>query len=177
VALYEVTGERPLLEQAEELCRRVLEDFPDQSRGGFFLTARDGEPLIFRPKEAADGALPSGNTVMAWVLVRLAHLTGKEEWAQAAETQLDFLSRQAARYPTAYPVYLLASLEWEQPPEEITVAAPNREGLPSQPWPFPLDAVVNLLDKPTEDHPLVNGQTTYYVCRDHTCQPPKNLYS
>ncbi|MBR5792095.1 MAG: thioredoxin domain-containing protein [Ruminiclostridium sp.] len=177
LTLYEVTGERPLLEQAEELCRRVLDDFPDQSRGGFFLTSRDGEPLILRPKEAADGALPSGNTVMAWVLVRLAHLTGKEDWAQAAETQLDFLSRQAARYPTAYPVYLLAALEWEQPPEEVTVAAPNREGLPPQPWPFPLDAVVNLLDKPTEDHPLVNGQTTYYVCRDHTCQPPKNLYS
>jgi len=88
-----------------------------------------------------------------------------------------YLAGQADRYPTAYPVYLLAALEWEQPPEEVTVSAPTREDLPPQPWPFPLDAVVNLLEKPTREHPLVNGQTTYYVCRDHTCQPPRNLYS
>ena len=177
LALYEVTGDQPLLDRVEDLCRRVLADFPDKSRGGFFLTSQDGEPLILRPKEAADGALPSGNTVMAWVLVRLAHLTAKEEWSTAAETQLAFLAEQAARYPTAYPVYLLAALEWEQPPEEVTVAAPTREDLPKQPWPFPLDALVRLLDQPTQDHPLVNGQTTYYVCRDHACQPPRNLYS
>ena len=177
LALYEVTGDQTLLDRVEDLCRRVLADFPDKSRGGFFLTSQDGEPLILRPKEAADGALPSGNTVMAWVLVRLAHLTDKEEWCQAAEAQLAFLAGQAARYPTAYPVYLLAALEWEQPPEEVTVAAPTREDLPKQPWPFPLDALVRLLDKPTQDHPLVNGQTTYYVCRDHACQPPRNLYS
>ena len=177
LALYEVTGEAPLLERAENLCRTVLADFPDQSRGGFFLTGRDGEPLILRPKESADGALPSGNTVMAWVLVRLSHLTEKEEWRQAAETQLNYLAGQAASYPTAYPVYLLAALEWEHPPEEVTVAAATREDLPHQPWPFPLDAVVRLLDHPTRDHPLLNGQTTYYVCRDHACQPPRNLYS
>ena len=177
LALYEVTGEKVLLDRVKSLCQTVLADFPDQSRGGFFLTNREGEPLILRPKEAADGALPSGNTVMAWVLVRLSHLTGKEDWDRAAEAQLDFLAGQADRYPTAYPVYLLAALEWEQPPEEVTVSAPTREDLPPQPWPFPLDAVVNLLEKPTREHPLVNGQTTYYVCRDHTCQPPRNLYS
>ncbi|MBR5534288.1 MAG: thioredoxin domain-containing protein [Ruminiclostridium sp.] len=177
LALYEVTREKTLLDQAETLCRRVLEDFPDQSRGGFFLTDRDGEPLILRPKETADGALPSGNSAMAWVLVRLAHLTGKDEWDRAAEVQLDFLAKQAASYPTAYPVYLLAALERDYPPEEVTVAAPTKAELPHQPWPFPLDAVVNLLEKPTPEHPLVNGQTTYYVCRDHACQPPRNLYS
>ena len=177
LALYEVTGEKDLLDRTEALCHGVLENFSDQSKGGFFLTSKVGEPLILRPKESADGALPSGNTVMAWVLVRLAHLTGKEEWDRAAQAQLDFLAGQAVRYPTAYPVYLLAALEWEHPPEEVTVAAPTKADLPPQPWPFPLDAVVNLLEKPTQDHPLVNGQTTYYVCRDHTCQPPRNLYS
>ena len=72
---------------------------------------------------------------------------------------------------------MLAALERDHPPEEVTVAAPTREDLPAHPWPFPLDAVVNLLDHPTQDHPLVNNQTTYYVCRNHTCQPPRNLYS
>lgn len=177
LALYEVTGDKTLLDRTETLCQTVLDHFPDKRRGGFFLTSQEGEPLILRPKETADGALPSGNTVMAYVLVRLAHLTGKEDWNQAAETQLDFLAGQAASYPTAYPVYLLAALERDYPPEEVTVAAPTREDLPQQPWPFPLDAVVNLLERPTEHHPLLNGQTTYYVCKDHTCQPPRNLYS
>ena len=111
---------------------------------------------------------------MAYVLVRLAYLTRDEAWTQAAQQQLSFLAGQAASYPTAYPMYLLALLEHAYPPEEVTVTAKTARDLPQQPWPFPLDAVVTFHDAPTDLHPLVNDQTTYAVCRGNTCLPLTN---
>ena len=176
VTLYEVTLEPGYLDQAQAFCRKVQADFADRERGGFYLTAKDSDPLLIRPKETADGALPSGNTTMAYVLVRLAHLTRDEAWAQAAQQQLSFLAGQAASYPTAYPMYLLALLEHAYPPEEVTVTAKTARDLPQQPWPFPLDAVVTFHDTPSDAHPLLNDQTTYAVCRGNTCLPLSNHY-
>ena len=176
LTLYEVTLEKYYLEQAQAFCRKVRADFADQERGGFYLTAKDSDPLLIRPKETADGAIPSGNTVLAYVLVRLSHLTRDTEWTQAAQQQLSFLAGQANTYPTAYPMYLLALLEHAYPPEEITVTARSAQDLPQQPWPFPLDAVVTFYDSPTDAHPLINDQTTYAICRGNTCLPLQNHY-
>ena len=85
LCLYEATLEPRYLDQAQSLCRRVLADFPDKGRGGFYLVAKDSQPLLLRPKETADGALPSGNTMLGYVLVRLAQLIGEETWDRAAQ--------------------------------------------------------------------------------------------
>lgn len=175
LALYETTFQRTYLTQAQTLCRKVLADFADEEAGGFYLTARDSETLLIRPKEMADGALPSGNTAMAYVLVRLFHLTKDEEWKTQAQKQLDTLALHAGEMPTVYPVYLLARLEMDQDPEEVTIVLAADEGLPPFPWPFSLDAVVKVLEHPTEDFPLCGEQTTCYVCENHTCLPPKPM--
>ena len=151
LSLYEATLEPSYLSQAQTLCRQVLTDFTDPS-GGFFLTPQNADPLLIRPKDTADGALPSGNTMMAWNLIRLSHLTREDTWQRAAEAQMAFLSPLAASYPTAYPVFLLALLA------------------------FPLDAVVTILEQPTDAYPLLGEQTTYYVCKNHSCLPPCHQY-
>ena len=175
LSLYEATLEPSYLSQALTLCRQVLTDFTDPS-GGFFLTPQNADPLLIRPKDTADGALPSGNTMMAWNLIRLSHLTREDTWQRAAEAQMAFLSPLAASYPTAYPVFLLALLAQAVPAEEITVVLAPGEAPPRQPWPFPLDAVVTILEQPTDAYPLLGEQTTYYVCKNHSCLPPCHQY-
>ena len=49
--------------------------------GGFFDTPVNGE-LITRMKERYDGAEPSGNSVAAMNLLRLARLTGDTSWQE-----------------------------------------------------------------------------------------------
>lgn len=173
--LYDATLDQAYLRQAEALCQKVLADFPDPA-GGFFLTPKDGEALLVRPKDTADGALPSGNTMMAWNLLRLYHLTQEDTWQQAAQAQMEFLGGLAGAYPTAYPVYLLALLAQREPPEEITVVLAPGEAPPRQPWPFPLDAVVTFQEA-TQAQPLLEGKTTYYICKGHSCLPPRNQYA
>ena len=61
------------------------ESFEDQTMGGFFLTAKDGEKLLTRPKEIYDGAIPSGNSIMAMNLARLWKITGNAKYNKCLE--------------------------------------------------------------------------------------------
>lgn len=65
LALYEATLEQEHLDRAERLCGDVLASFRDGENGGFYLYGSDSETLLLRPKETYDGAIPSGNSMMA----------------------------------------------------------------------------------------------------------------
>jgi hypothetical protein len=52
----------------------MVKHFWDDKVGGFFFTPDDGETLIVRKKEVYDGAVPSGNAVVMFNLLRLASL-------------------------------------------------------------------------------------------------------
>lgn len=142
--------------------------------GGFYLYSDEHEELILRPKETYDGAVPSGNSIMAYNLVHLSFLTDEEKYTTAAERQLDFLSSYTAQYPTGYAMFLTALLEYDQPPEKITAVMDEQTEKNSLVSALPVDADVVLLPEPTDEYPLRDGKTTYYVCRGHRCLPPVN---
>lgn len=173
LALYEATYQAPYLARAQRLCDRVLADFADAAHGGFYFRAQDGEPLILRTKETYDGALPSGNAVFAYDLVWLHLLTGEERFAAQAQSQLDFLAGAASRAPAGHCMFLLALSDFLEPPETIKVVPAPGDALENLACRVPLGAVVTVL-APSPEYPLVNGKTTYYVCKNHACQPPTN---
>ena len=105
--LYESTGERAYLRRAEVLASAMEEHFADAA-GGFFLYADRAEPLLTRPREAWDAALPCGNSFAALALLRLADQTGDVRWRDAAERQLRFIAGAAQEQPTALGFGLLA---------------------------------------------------------------------
>lgn len=82
--LYAADHNAGYLEAARTITDAQLEFFGDTA-GGFFLTPSDGENLLFRPKEGAEGALPSGNAVSTGNLLRLAELTGNSHYREEAE--------------------------------------------------------------------------------------------
>ena len=86
--LYTATGERRWLDAAERLVESVRERFADAERGGFFYAAADGEQLIARHKELDDNPTPSGQSLMATVLLRLARLRGDRRMEQEAAAVL-----------------------------------------------------------------------------------------
>ena len=171
--LYRATLNSEYLERAKILCDKVISDFGDNT-GGFYLSSKAHEELILRPKETYDGAIPSGNSLMVYNLVRLSFLTDEERYKAAAERQLDFLAQSASQYPTNHAMFLMSLLEHEKPPMKITVVPDEQTDKSCLPLAFPPDAVVILLDAPTKEYPLKNGKTTYYVCRGHSCLPPTN---
>ncbi len=173
LSLYRVTLNREYLNRAKHLCDKVISDFGDNT-GGFYLYGKDHEELIIRPKETYDGAIPSGNSLMAYNLVRLSFLTDEERYKAATERQLDFLAQIASQYPTNHAMFLMALLEQVKPPMKVTVILDEQTEKSDLALMLPPDAVVIPLDAPTKEYPLKNGKTTYYVCKGHSCLPPTN---
>jgi hypothetical protein len=79
IELYETSFRVDHLEMALELHQRMMDEFWDEERGGFFLTSNRQEATLVRRKEIYDGAVPSGNSVAMYNLIRLARITGRGE--------------------------------------------------------------------------------------------------
>ena len=172
LSLYKATLDREYLKLAGRFCEKAISDFGDNT-GGFYLYGNNSEELILRPKETYDGAIPSGNSLMAYNLVRLSLITSDEKYKITAEQQLNFLASKA-QYLPGYAMFLTALLEYDEPPMKVTVVLDEQTDSNNIPLAVPLDAAVSLLPQPTEEYPLKNGKTTYYVCKGHSCMPATN---
>src|SRR5438477_6162908 len=100
--LHVATGELRWLEEARRLAVLAVELFGDEDRGGFFLTPRDGEQLVARRKDFDDHPTPSGNSMLAYVLLRLARLWGDAELDRLAVGVLRFVAPHIPRAPSAF---------------------------------------------------------------------------
>ena len=174
LALYEATLDLSFLQRAEIFCRKAVSDFYDEENGGFFLYGKNHEQLVLRPKETYDGAVFSGNSAMAYNLVRLSLLTGDAQLQQLAKRQLSFMGAEAGGYPAGYAMYLLALSEHVDEPDRITIVRKDKQDLSRLVCRIPLDTLVVIRNQPDEKYPLKNDSTTYYVCQGHSCQPPTN---
>lgn len=110
ISLYEITFQAEYLERAQRFLNKMLTEFYDQEEGGFFLYGKENEQLIFQPKETYDGAVPSSNSMMAYNLVRLHELTGKEKIGELARKQMKFMAGEAEYYSAGYSMFLVALL-------------------------------------------------------------------
>lgn len=173
ISLHRATLDTRYLDRAKQMCNKVLADFKD-SDGGFYLYSNQSEELIFRPKETYDGAIPSGNSLMAYNFVKLYQLTSNDDYKRLAEQQLDFISREASDFPINHAMFLIALLEYKEPPMKITIVADNNTDVKALSLAFPANATINLLTKSTNEFVLKNNKTTYYVCHGRSCLPPTN---
>jgi uncharacterized protein YyaL (SSP411 family) len=126
IVLFEATCEERWFEQATTLADELIRRFADPVRGGFFSTASDQQPLIARRKDLEDAPIPSGASSAAVGLLRLAELTGDQDYERHAVSVLRLLHEIAPRHPTAFG-HLLQALHWRlSPARPIACAIPAR---------------------------------------------------
>ena len=188
IELYESTFDAKWLEAALALNDDLLAHFRDETSGGFFQTADEGEELLVRPKPGIDGAIPSANSVAALNLLRLARLTGREELAREGRRTLDAFADQVRNVPTAFAMMLSAADFALGPSSEVVVAgkpeAPDTRAMLRALGARFLPGTVVLL-RPggpkapiarlapfTERQVPVDGGAAAYVCRDSACRAP-----
>ncbi|MDE7049054.1 MAG: thioredoxin domain-containing protein [Lachnospiraceae bacterium] len=172
--LYHATLNKEYLEKAKGFCDEAVKRFFDKEKGGFYLSGLGSTELFMNPKETYDGAIPSGNSLMAYNLVRLHQLTGREEYGRLAQKQIRFMSCHAQNYPAGYSMFMIASLLYDNPPEHIVVVPKRSSDL--EKLPNRLSLLVNVvIEAQSGKYPLLNDRTTFYVCKGHTCYPPVNM--
>ncbi len=168
IAMYEATFQDKYLQRAIHLNEKVISEFWDDTSDGFYFYGSNAEQLIIRPKECYDGAIPSGNSVMAYNLDRLAKLTKDEKLYMLAERQKSFMNSQANNYPAGFSFYLMSTL----PTKDIVCVLKNEGEAPEMK--ADLRHVIRVLTKATNEYPLKNDKTTYYICEGNKCLPPVN---
>ena len=174
LSLYETTFHESYLEKAKQFCEKAIAEFFDEEKGGFFLYGKENEPLIMQPKETYDGAIPSGNSVMAYNLVQLSFLEGEKTYEKVLEKQISFMVQEAQGYSAGHAMFLMALLDRIERPEQVIIVLKEETDLNQFSCRIPLNMIVRVLREPTKEYPLKNDKTTYYVCNGHMCQPATN---
>jgi hypothetical protein len=175
--LHVATGELRWLQESRRLALLAVELFGDDERGGFFLTPVDGEQLVTRKKEFDDHPTPSGNSMLAYVLLRLARLWGDDELERRAVGVFRFIAPQIPHAPSAFGHALCAlDLHFSPPRELAVIGPPDAEVARRELAGFDPNAVIAF--GPSESVPLlrgkqyVDGRPAVYVCENFACQAP-----
>ena len=175
--LHVATGDLRWLRESHRLARLAVELFGDDERGGFYLSPSHGEELVARRKELDDHPLPSGNSMLAFVLLRLARIWGDDELERRAVGVFRLVRPALARAPQAFGWTLCAlDLHFSPPRELAVIGPPDAEVARAALAPFDPNAVVAF--GPGEDVPLlagkglVDGRPAVYACERFTCRAP-----
>ncbi|MEA2067907.1 MAG: thioredoxin domain-containing protein [Verrucomicrobiota bacterium] len=188
--LYESTLDFQYLETALKYNDILAASFVDKANGGYFMTAVDAEPLIVRPKELYDGAIPSGNSVHMYNLLKLARLTGRPELEdQAVETGKAFgdaINRSPSNFSQA-----LIALQFAVGDSVEIVVVGDPDSMETKEMLKHINSIykpgkVVLFKNPTvaeklaglapftKEQGMVDGETTVYICRNFACEKPIN---
>jgi hypothetical protein len=175
--LHVATGELRWLDEANRLARLAVELFADDERGGFYLSPADGEELVARKKDLEDQPTPSGNSMLALVLLKLSRIYGDEELERRAVGVFRLLHGTMARVPLAFG-HALSALDLHfSTPRELAIVGPIDSPVAKAALePFQPDTVVAV--GPSEEVPLlagkglVEGKPAVYVCERFACQAP-----
>ena len=185
LSAHEATLDPRWLGEAGWCAERVLELFWDPGEGVFYDTAKDAEPLVVRPRDAMDNAVPSGNSLAVELLMRAGHLFSDEEMDRVAARALESEARVALSYPSAFGRLLSLATRRLMAPVEVAVVGPPgeaRAGLLDaalRPWiPQRVLAGGEERDSPPFPIPLLegrgtkDGRPTAYVCSGYACRLP-----
>jgi uncharacterized protein len=175
--LHWATGELRWLEESRRLAGLAVELFADRESGGFYVDAPSGNELVARRKELDDHPTPSGNSMLAFVLLRLARIYGSELERDAVgvfRLARPFLERA----PSAVGHLLCALHLHFSPPREIAVVGDSEELRQAALEGFQPETVYAFAAGPTDAVPLlagkdlVDGRPAAYVCERFACQRP-----
>jgi uncharacterized protein YyaL (SSP411 family) len=183
IDVYEATFDRRWLDETRTLLDEMLRLFWDEELAGFYDTGTDHEPLIVRPRNLFDNAVPSGSSAAIETLLRAAVLTGEARYERTALAALRPLADLMGRYPAGFGRFLCALDFNVGPVIEIALVLPPSDGSSLIREVFgrylPNRVVAGIAGAtPATDIPLLrdrialNGQPTAYVCRNYACELP-----
>jgi len=191
INLYEATFDTLYLKKAVELTEEQLELFWDNSIGAFFFTAEDAELLLTRQKETYDGAIPSGNSVAMLNLLRLAQLTGNDNYEKKADHLGRVFAERVRANPVAHSLMMVAVDYAVGPTYSLVIAGDEgkddtnamlnevrKQFLPNKSLIFrpteKLNPEIDNLSNFVQFFDKYEGKATAYVCINKTCKAPTN---
>jgi hypothetical protein len=184
LSVYELTFDDTWLDRAHQLGDAVVRWFWDDDTGAFYDTASDHEQLITRPREISDNATPSGTSLAAELLIRLAELYNDADARRRATYVVESLAPAIGRYPLAFGNILGCADMLINGAIEVAIvgdpASDDFRALGRVVAERYLPSLVLAGGAPRSDDSIAllsardarEGRPTAYVCRNYTCEEP-----
>ena len=182
LSLYQLTFDRRWLERTRTLADSIMARFWDEDTQGFFDTASDSEPLVTRPRDVTDNAIPSGSSLAMELMLVLGDLFADGTYTRRATYLLETVAEPMARYPTAFGHALGAADFVVRGAVEIAIAGdPSEEAFGSLAREVANRYVPSLVltggaGKSAAGIALLEGRESAepmaYVCRSYACDAP-----
>ena len=180
IDLYEAMLEPAHLDFAIVLAEAMITKFYDTANGGFWQSTSDTGDLILRVKDDYDGAEPSGISIATLALLKLAAITGREDFRQPAEATLQLFAHRLQSQPAALAFMLHALDFWLDEPRRVVIAGESNHAKAKE--------LLHAAHSVYQPNKIVLGNTgavepfaktlsakneaTAYICTGNTCQPP-----
>jgi uncharacterized protein len=178
IHLQEITADKKWLLKAKSIAEYVIENFSEERSSFFYYTNAAQQDVIIRKKEMYDGAVPSGNSVMAYNLYHLSVLFDIKKWNERSLNMLLSLGSVITRYPTSFGIWVCLLQEVISGTNEIAIAGQLSEKIQKELLEHYIPhRVMMISDQSDPAFPLLTGKPptappSIYLCRNNTCLNP-----
>lgn len=178
ISLYQVTFDEEWLYTATRLTRYVLDNFSDpESPLLWFTSATAGNGNAIRIRETTDGVEPSGNAVMAKVLLYLENFCNNNDYGIRAREMVNTMLTRIEAYPSAYSCWASAAQMMAQGIRTLVITGPRANDYALQLLPKLNSSVIMAVSKQSSSVPVFlnrfrNGDTVIYDCIGNVCHAP-----
>ncbi|HYM94596.1 MAG TPA: thioredoxin domain-containing protein [Chitinophagaceae bacterium] len=178
INLQEITADTDWLIQAKAITEFVLKNFSDNDSEFFFYTKSGQEDIIVRKKEMYDGALPSGNSVMAYTLYHLSVLFEINDWKERCINMIMSLAQAISHYPTSFGIWACLLQEMISGTNELVIRGIHYSPILIELLGYYIPHKVLITSAtPHSDFPLlinkpVTNSVSLYLCKGFACLPP-----
>ena len=176
-SLFEVTGGKHWLDDAQQLAEFTLQQFFDEQKSIFYFTSNEQQNLITRTIEIHDNVIPSSNSAMARNMLRLSYLLDRPDYLNIAQKMLDQISRNLIEYPSGYSNWAQLLLDLTTSHFEVAIIGERALEILSEIQKNYFPNVVFCAGTSEDKLPLlkkrsVPGKTLIYICQNNSCQLP-----
>jgi uncharacterized protein YyaL (SSP411 family) len=156
----------------------VMENFYDTGSQIFFFTHKDQQDVVIRKKEVYDGAVPSGNSIMAWNLLYLAVVYNHPNWMIKVEEMLKPFLKTITSYPTSFGLWAGVISRLTNGIDEIVLIGKDNHLLHKDLiHNFMPNKILQVSTHENGSFPLLKGKTSLdkpliFLCKNYMCKSP-----
>jgi len=184
IALYELTFDDVWMARARSITESMSRWFWDDSVGAFFDTPSDADPLITRPRDITDNAMPSGTSLAADLLLHMSDLTNDSGMRERAMSILEGAAPLLTKFPTGFGHLLGAADMAVHGAVEVAIVGDRGQAefnrLEHEVATHYVPSLVLAGGSPNNAEQIAllasrtprGGIPTAYVCRAYTCEEP-----